>query len=179
MSTVSLRYAHAFGDVVKANNLDAQVAKQQLEDFSGTLLGSPELHEFLGNPSIPAPEKLKIVDAVTARIGVFPQVRNFIAVIMTHERLSDLPEIIAEFAEVADEAASITDAEVTTARSLNDADRIELEARIGNLAGGAIRTTYHEDSTLLGGAVVRIGSTVYDGSVRAQLQQLKQKLINA
>lgn len=179
MSTVSLRYAHAFADVVKANNLDAVVAKQQLEDFSGTLLGSPELHEFLGNPSIPAPEKLKIVDAVTGRIGVFPQVRNFIAVIMTHERLAGLPEIIAEFAAFADQAAFITDAEVTTARPLHGADRIALEARIENLAGGAIRTTYNEDSTLLGGAVVRIGSTVYDGSVRAQLQQLKQKLINA
>ena len=179
MSTVSLRYAHAFGDVVKANNLDANVAKQQLDDFSGTLLGSPELHEFLGNPSIPAPEKLKIVDAVTGKIGVYPQVRNFIAVIMTHERLHALPEIITEFAAFADEAAAITDAEVTTARPLNDADRVELEARIGALAGGAIRTAYHEDSTLLGGVVVRIGSTVYDGSVRAQLQQLKTKLINA
>jgi F-type H+-transporting ATPase subunit delta len=179
MSTVSLRYAHAFGDVVKANHIDAVVAKQQLEDFSGTLLGSPELHEFLGNPSIPAPEKLKIVDAVTARIGVYPQVRNFIAVIMTHERLHALPEIVAEFAAFADQAASITDAVVTTARPLHDADRIELEARIGALAGGAVRTTYTQDSTLLGGAVVRIGSTVYDGSVRAQLQQLKEKLIDA
>jgi len=179
MSTISLRYAHAFGAVAKADNLDPQVAKQQLEDFSGTLLGSPELHEFLGNPSIPAPEKLKIVDAVTGRIGVYPQVRNFIAVIMTHERLHDLPEIIDEYAAFSDEEASITDAEVTTARPLNDADRVELEASISHLTGGAIRTTYHEDSTLLGGAVVRIGSTVYDGSIRAQLQQLKEKLINA
>jgi F-type H+-transporting ATPase subunit delta len=179
MSTVSLRYAHAFADVVKANNLDVNVAKQQLDDFSGTLLGSPELHEFLGNPSIPAAEKLKIVDAVTGKIGVYAQVRNFIAVIMTHERLADLPEIIAEFSAAADQASAITDADITTARPLNDADRVELEARISSLAGGAIRTQYHEDSTLLGGVVVRIGSTVYDGSVRAQLQQLKTKLINA
>lgn len=179
MSTVSLRYAHAFGDVAKSANLDAVVARQQLEDFSGTLSGSPELHEFLGNPSIPAPQKLKIVDAIVAKIGMYPQVRNFIAVIMTHERLAELPEIIAEFSAFADQQSAITDAEVTTARPLNDADRVELEAQISKLAGGAIRTAYHEDSTLLGGAVVRIGSTVYDGSVRAQLQQLKTRLINA
>jgi F-type H+-transporting ATPase subunit delta len=179
MSTVTLRYAHAFGDVAKSNNLDVNVAKQQLEDFSGTLSGSRELHEFLGNPSIPAPQKLKIVDAIVEKIGMYPQVRNFIAVIMTHERLAELPEIIAEFSSLADQQSSITDAEVTTARPLFEADRVELEARISALAGGAVRTAYHEDSSLLGGAVVRIGSTVYDGSVRAQLQQLKNKLINA
>jgi F-type H+-transporting ATPase subunit delta len=62
---------------------------------------------------------------------------------------------------------------------LNTADRAELEAQVGKLAGSRIRATYREDSSLLGGAIVKVGSTVYDGSVRGQLQQLKQKLVNA
>jgi F-type H+-transporting ATPase subunit delta len=73
----------------------------------------------------------------------------------------------------------MAEAEITSARPLNDQDRAELEAQVAKLAGGRVRATYLQDATLLGGAVVRIGSTVYDGSIRAQLQQLKQKLVNA
>jgi F-type H+-transporting ATPase subunit delta len=73
----------------------------------------------------------------------------------------------------------MAEAEITSAHPLNDQDRAELEAHVAKLAGGRVRATYHQDATLLGGAVVRIGSTVYDGSIRAQLQQLKQRLVNA
>ena len=179
MSVVTLRYAHAFGDVAKSSGLDAAAAQQQLRDFADTLKGSHELREFLGNPSIAAPDKLRIVDAIVARIGVFPQVRNFLAVMMHNERLGEIDEILTEYAAVVDEQTSVSEAAVTTARPLNVDDRAELEQSIAKLAGGRVNTTFHEDSTLLGGAVVRIGSTVYDGSVRAQLEQMKQRLINA
>jgi F-type H+-transporting ATPase subunit delta len=179
MSIVTLRYAHAFGDVAKSAGLDPAAAQQQLADFAGTLSGSPELREFLNNPSIPNADKLRIVDAIGARIGFLPQVRNFVAVIMSHERLNELNEILAEYATVVDQQTAVSEADVTTARPLHEADRAELESRIVALAGGSVRTSYHQDEALLGGAVVRIGSTVYDGSVRAQLQQLKEKLVNA
>jgi F-type H+-transporting ATPase subunit delta len=108
-----------------------------------------------------------------------PQVRNFLAVIVDHQRLAELDEILAEYRAVADEQSHMAEAEITSAHPLNDQDRAELEAQVARLAGGRVRTTYHQDATLLGGAVVRIGSTVYDGSIRAQLQQLKQRLVNA
>ena len=63
--------------------------------------------------------------------------------------------------------------------TLSAADRAELEAQVSKLAGGRIRASYREDRALLGGAIVKIGSTIYDGSVRGQLQQLKQKLVSA
>ncbi len=179
MSVVTLRYAHAFGDVVRSSGLDAPTAQQQLRDFADTLNGSRELREFLGNPSIAAADKLRMVDAIVARIGVYPQVRNLIAVIMHNERLGEMDEILAEYGAVVDQQSSVSKAAVTSARPLNEADRAELEQSIAKLAGGRVTTTFHEDSALLGGAVVRIGSTVYDGSVRAQLQQLKERLINA
>jgi F-type H+-transporting ATPase subunit delta len=179
MSVLSLRYAHAFASVAAASHLDVAAAQQQLSDFSGTLAGSRELREVLMNPSIANEQKLKVLDAIAGRIGMFPQVRNFIAVIMNHQRLDELDEILTEYHAVADDQSGLTEAEVTSARPLNDNDRAELEAQVQKLAGGRIRTTYSQDATLLGGAVVRIGSTVYDGSIRAQLQQLKQKLVNA
>ena len=179
MSVVSLRYAHAFASVAASSHLDATAAQQQLNDFADTLAGSRELREVLMNPSITTDQKLKVLDAIAGRIGMFPQVRNFLAVIMDHQRLAELNEILAEYHLVVDEQSNLTEAEITSAHPLNDQDRAELEAQVVKLAGGRVRTTYHQDPTLLGGAVVRIGSTVYDGSIRAQLQQLKQKLVNA
>ncbi len=179
MSTVSLRYAHAFASVAAAQRLDVNAAQQQLNDFAGTFAGSHDLREILMNPSIPNPQKLKVIDAIAQRIGMFSAVRNFIAVIMEHQRLHELSEILTEYHTIADEQSHMAEAEITSARPLNDQDRADLEAHVAKLAGGRIRATYHQDPTLLGGAIVRIGSTVYDGSIRAQLQSLKQKLVNA
>jgi F-type H+-transporting ATPase subunit delta len=179
MSVLSLRYAHAFASVAASSHLDTTAAQQQLNDFSGTLAGSRELREVLMDPSIANEQKLKVLDAIAGRIGMFPQVRNFLAVVMEHQRLAELDEVLTEYHAIADEQSNLTEADITSARPLNDQDRAELEAQVAKLAGGRVRATYHQDATLLGGAVVRIGSTVYDGSIRAQLQQLKQKLVSA
>ena len=179
MSVLSLRYAHAFASVAASSHLDTTAAQQQLNDFSGTLAGSRELREVLMDPSIATEQKLKVLDAIAGRIGMFPQVRNFLAVIMGHQRLAELNEVLTEYHAIADEQSDLTEADITSARPLNDQDRAELEAQVAKLAGGRVRATYYQDATLLGGAVVRIGSTVYDGSIRGQLQQLKQKLVSA
>jgi F-type H+-transporting ATPase subunit delta len=179
MSALTLRYAHAFASVAASNHLDVQAAQQQLRDFSDTFAGSEELREVLMNPSIGGEQKLKVLDAIAGRIGMLAQVRNFLAVIMDHQRLAELNEILAEYHTVADEQAGMAEAEITSAHPLNDEDRVELEAQVAKLAGGRVRATYRQDPTLLGGAVVRIGSTVYDGSLRGQFQQLKQRLVSA
>lgn len=179
MSALTLRYAHAFASVAASNHLDANAAQQQLRDFSETFADSRELREVLMNPSIGNDQKLKMLDVIAGRIGMIPQVRNFLAVIMDHHRLFELDEILAEYHEIADEQSGLAEAEITSAHPLNDEDRAELEAQVAKVAGGRVRATYRQDATLLGGAVVRIGSTVYDGSLRGQFQQIKQKLVNA
>jgi F-type H+-transporting ATPase subunit delta len=179
MSVIALRYAHAFAAVVASQKLDAEAAQQQLGDFRATFEGSRELREVLSDPAIARDQKLKVLDAIAGRIGMVPQVRNFIAVIMDHDRLADLGEILDEYHAVADEEAGLSEAEIVSAHVLNEEDRSALEAQVAKLAGGRIRATYSEDASLLGGAVVRIGSTVYDGSIRAQLERLKQRLVSA
>lgn len=179
MSALTLRYAHAFASVAAANHLDVNAVQQQLHDFSDTVTGSHELREVLINPSIPGEQKLKVLDAIAGRIGMIPQVRNFIAVIVDHQRLDELDEILTEYHEIADEQSGLAEAEITSAHPLNDEDRAQLEAQVARVVGGRVRASYRQDATLLGGAVVRIGSTVYDGSLRGQFQQLKQKLVNA
>jgi F-type H+-transporting ATPase subunit delta len=179
MAVFTLRYARAMEQVVTGMRLDPAAALQQLKDFAGTFDGSSQLREILMDPSVLKAQKLKVLDAIAAKIGMLPQVRNLIAVMTDHERLQELNEVVTEYAALADQDAGWADAEITSARALNAADRAELEAQVGKLAGSRIRATYREDSTLLGGAIVKLGSTVYDGSVRGQLQQLKQKLVNA
>ena len=179
MAMITLRYAHAFEQVVVANKLDSAAALSQLRDFAGTFAGSPDLREILMDPSIPKEQKLGLLDAIGGRIGMFPQVRNFVAVITEHDRLHELDAIIQEYADAADADAGVSDAEITTALPLNDQDRAQLEEQVGKLAGGRIRAVYLRDAGLLGGVIVKIGSTVYDGSVRGQLEQMKQRLINA
>jgi F-type H+-transporting ATPase subunit delta len=173
------RYARAFAQVAESAKLNAAAAQQQMTDFAETLAGSGELREFLENPSIEMAKKLKVVDAIAARIKMFPQVRNFIAVILEHHRLGELDEILTQYSELVDEHSGAVEARVISARPLNKEDRTLMEVQIAKLAGAHVRASYAEDASLLGGAVVEIGSTIYDGSVRAQLERLKQKLVNA
>jgi F-type H+-transporting ATPase subunit delta len=179
MAAFAPRYARAFAEVAEAAGLKAGPAQQQMRDFAETLADSSELRELLMNPSVEIAQKLKVLDAIAPKIGMFPQVRNFLAVILEHHRLGDLDEILAEYGEVADEHAGATEALITSARTLDAGLRAQLEAQISKLAGAKVRASYAEDATLLGGAIVQIGSTIYDGSVKAQLQQLKQRLVNA
>ena len=175
-SASAARYARAFGHVAADSHLDTDAAQQQLRDFAATMAGSRPLRELLTDPSIPADQKLKVVDALASRLGMAPQVRNFVAVIMSHQRLNELGEILEEYAAIADKSSGLTEVEIVTARPLGDAERAELEAKAAELARTRIRTTYQEDPSLLGGAVLKIGSTVYDGSLRAQLAGMKQRL---
>ncbi len=173
------RYANAFANVAASTGLDVAAAQQGMKDFADTLSGSHDLREILTDPSVPADQKLNVIDALAERFGMVREVRNFIAVIMDHGRLGELNEIIAEYDRVADAKGGLCEAEVTSAHDLDPQDRQALEARVAELAGSHVRVAYKLDPSLLGGAIVRIGSTVYDGSVRTQLEQLKHTLVTA
>jgi len=179
MAVFAPRYAHAFASVVASAHLDVAAAQQQLNDFAGTLNGSRDLRELLMDPSFPHDQKLKVLDAISQKMGLYREVRNLIAVIIDHHRLGSLNEIVAEYALVADENNNTAEAEVISAHDLNDQDRAELEQQVAKLAGSKVRVTYRQDASLLGGAIVKLGSTVYDGSVKGQLEQMKQRLVNA
>jgi len=179
MAVFAPRYAHAFASVVASAGLDPATALQQLNDFAATVAGSRELRELLMDPSFPQEQKLKVLDAVCAKMGVYREVRNFFAVIVDHHRLDGLKEILAEYAIVADEGMNTAEAEIVSARELNEQDRLELEAQVAKLVGSKVRVAYRQDASLLGGVTVRIGSTVYDGSIKGQLSKLKQSLVNA
>lgn len=179
MASSAPRYARAFTEVAESSRLNFNVAEQQMRDFADALSTSRELNEFLCNPSVEGNRKLKVIDALAARIGMFSQVRNFIAVIVDHHRLDELDEILQEFRRAGDQRLGVTEARITSARPLDPDARAQLESQVSRLTGGPVRASYAEDASLLGGAIVEIGSTIYDGSLRAQLDQLKTRLVNA
>lgn len=180
MAVVDLRYARALDEVVVAQKLSRDGVKTQLDDFLATYQASSQLREVFENPSIPEEQKLRVLDGLAGRIGMNRTVRNFVAVVMHHDRLPELREIIGAYLQLADKDNGITEAEVTSARPLDEAGRKAIEESIARLSGGtSVRATYREDPALLGGAVIKVGSTVYDGSVRGQLEQMKQRMVAA
>lgn len=180
MAAIDLRYARALAAVISDQKLDVGATQSQLNDFVETLDASAELREVLTDPSIPEPQKLKVLDAIANKSGMSKAVRNFIAVIAHHQRLHELRAMVAAYATIADETKSVAEAEIVSAQPLDASNRKLLEDKIAEITGlQHVHATYAQDTTLLGGAVVTIGSTVYDGSIRAQLQQLKARLVAA
>lgn len=177
MAVVDLRYARALAAVISDQKLDLVAAQGQLNAFANVLEESAELRDVLQNPSIPEAQKLKVLDALAPRLGLDRPIRNFIAVLTHHQRLQELPDMIRAYSSIAEESSGVAEVEITTARPLDERNRRLLEQQVAKLAGEPrVQATYREDPSLIGGAVVKLGSTVYDGSVRAQLEQLKQRM---
>jgi F-type H+-transporting ATPase subunit delta len=179
MSVFAARYARALADVVLESKLNPAEVLQQLNDFAATFAGSKELREVLLNPSLPTAKRVAILDAVNRRIGCGPKVRNFLAVLISRERLAALNEIVEEYRIEMNRRLEISDAEVLTARPLLDQERAKLEREVAELAGTRVNATFLEDKSLIGGAIVRIGSTIYDGSVRGRLERLRERLVSS
>lgn len=177
MSVFTTQYARALADVVMAEKLDTQVIDGQLCDFVGTLRDSRELREILGNPSIPLSSKLKVLDAIVPRIGMAKQMRNFLAVVLQNDRMHALESIAAEYRKEINARLHISEAVVISVRELNAEERSGMEAKASQLAGFQVRAVFKKDASLLGGVILRIGDTIYDGSVRGRLDELRDKLV--
>lgn len=170
------RYAGAFLDVVSAAGLDTKAIDQQLNDFLATWDGSHELREFFGNPAIPATQKIAILDKLNAKLGMRKELRNLMAVLIQNGRIGHVNEVAAAYRSLLQEKMGIKPAEIVTARALSQEEREALVAEVGKLAGARIDASFKQDAAILGGAIVRIGSTVYDGSVRGRLERLREEL---
>jgi F-type H+-transporting ATPase subunit delta len=177
MAAFVSRYASAFLDVITAAKLDTTAIDRQLTDFLATWNGSPELREFFVNPAVPSKEKVGFLDKLNAKLGLRKELRNLIAVLIDNDRIGQVEEVARAYRTLLQQQLGIQQAEIVTARELSETERGELVAEIGKLAGSKVEASFKLDASILGGTVVRIGSTVYDGSVRGRLQRLKETLV--
>jgi F-type H+-transporting ATPase subunit delta len=176
MAAFAARYARAFADVAAQQKLETAAVDRQLSDFLGTWQGSAELRELFVNPAVPNAQKVAVLDKMNAALGLQKEVRNLLAVLINNDRIGEVGEVIAAWRSEMQERQGIRSVEIVTARELSNEDRANLAAGVGKLAGARIDASFKLDASILGGTVVRIGSTVYDGSVRGRLERLKEVL---
>ena len=176
MAAVNSRYARALADVAIGKKLDADKLAGELHSLSQALATSAELRAVLETPSVSASQKLKVLDAIVAKTGASPVARNFLAVLVQNRRIAALGEIVRLFEVEMNERRGFSEAEVTSWRELGDDEKRSLTARLEAVLGKKVRARYGKDESLLGGARIRVGSTIYDGSVRGQLRKLKEQL---
>ena len=177
MASVTNTYARAFADVVASAKLDTAAIDRQLTDFLATWDGSAELRELFANPAVAAPQKVAILDKMNAKLGMQRELRNLLAVLINNDRIAQVHEVVAGYRAELQERLGIRQAEIVTARELSEQERGALVAGVGKLAGAQVQATFKLDESIIGGTVVRIGSTVYDGSVRGRLERLREALI--
>lgn len=176
MATVTNTYARAFADVVIERKLDAVKTLAEAQSLAALVASSKDLREVWEAPSIPAEQKRKLLDAIVSREKISKETRNFVAVLIDHRRIGFLGAIVTQFEQELNQRLGFADAEITSARALGDAERRNLEAEVEKLTGKKVRARYAQDASILGGAVVRVGSTIYDGSVKGQLERIKEAL---
>ncbi|HWG48207.1 MAG TPA: ATP synthase F1 subunit delta [Candidatus Acidoferrales bacterium] len=179
MAAVAGRYARAFAEVAAEHKMDPDKTIQELEQVSALFDQSHELHNVFLNPAVPHQQKIGLLDAIMQKTGGTRWLRNFLAVLIEHRRIGQIAEIAREFREQLDQRMGIADAQVNSARELTASEKKTLETQLAGVTGKKIRASYAEDPALLGGAVVRIGSTIYDGSVRGQLERIKEQIVGA
>ncbi len=178
MASVTNTYARAFADVVFDVHLDPAKTLREAQALAELVAASKQLRDVWETPSIPAEQKRAVLDAIVAREEISPTVRNFLAVLIDHRRIQFLASIVRQFEKELNQRMGFTEAEISSARDLNEAERRGLEARVETLTGKKVRARYLRDASILGGAVVKVGSTIYDGSVQGQLERMRQALSN-
>jgi F-type H+-transporting ATPase subunit delta len=176
MASVTNTYARAFAEVVFDRRLDASKTLQEAQSLTELLAGSKELREVWETPSIPAEQKRAVLDAIVAREGISRPVRNFVAVLIDHRRVQFMGPIVKQFEQELNRRLGFTEAEITSARELSETEQHALESQVAKLTGRKVRARYSQDRSLLGGARVKVGSTIYDGSVKGQLERIRKQL---
>ena len=176
MASVASTYARAFADVVLSKKLDAQRATGELRQIAELLAESADLRRVWENPAIPAEQKRGLLDAIAQRDGIEKAVRNLVAVLIDHRRMQFLDRITQQLEKELDARLGFAEAQITSARELGDAEKQALTSQIEKATGKKVRAQFGLDASLLGGAVVRVGSTIYDGSVKGQLEKIREAI---
>ena len=177
-NALAQRYAHALADAVldPKSSVPAPQAAADLRTFESMVQGSPEFRHVLLSPAIPAAKKRAAIGRFADALPLSRLVRNFLYILVDRRRTEILGEIAEAFDTVLDERLGFVRANVTSAAPLNETQQRDIEQTLSRVTGKKVRCAFSVDPELIGGVVARIGSTIYDGSVRTQLQTLSERL---
>lgn len=177
--TVALRYARALFDVGLKEG-DPQRIETELSSFASAVAAHETLGRVLAHPAIPAARKRAIVEALIERSGALsPPLAKTLLLLAERDRLALLPDLADAYRERLLQHQQVLRAEVATAVALPADRQAAIAQGLASTTGRKVMVTTRVDPALIGGAVARIGSTVYDGSVARQLERLKERLMEA
>ena len=177
------RYARALFDVVRQESggqADLEKVQQDLSEFAQLVSSHESLSRVLVHPAIPAARKRAVIEQLIAQApGLSPVLSRVLLLLAERDRLVLLPDVAEAYRARLMDHLQVVRAEVTTAIPL-PAERVQaLQQGLARATGWQVQLGTRVDGSIIGGAVARIGSTVYDGSVTTQLERLKQKMVEA
>jgi F-type H+-transporting ATPase subunit delta len=176
MAAVLGRYARAYADVAVKQKLNPEKTVAEFQQIADVVNSSRELRNVLQNPAVSREQKLKLLDSIIHHIGATKMLRNFLAVLIDNRRIGNISDLLEQFKQELDRRMGIAHAKVTSVRELSSAEKKSLEKELAEITGKTVRATYSEDASLLGGVMVRVGSTIYDGSVLGRLQRMRAEI---
>lgn len=175
---IASRFSRALADILSSSEA-ADDAVRKLRAFDELQQSSPDLKNILISPAVSGRKKKAAVARFADQIGFSPLLKNFMYVLIDHRRTAMLGEILASLEAQLDERRGIVRAQVQSARPLDEGQRQEVEAALSRATGKQVFGQYAVDDALIGGLVARVGSKVYDGSVRGQLQAMRVRLVRS
>ena len=178
LSVVATRYARALVEVATrpGSKSDSSRVLRELRTVEEVIAGSPTLRSALSSPAVPPSRKRAVMKRLLEPMNLDEKVRNFVYVVIDHRRAGEFASIVDAYEALLDEKMGLVAADIRSARELTESQRSAIGVQVSRLAGRQAKLKFSTDSSLIGGIVARVGSTVYDGSVRGQLDRLRIKL---
>jgi F-type H+-transporting ATPase subunit delta len=176
-TTIANRYARALADVI-VERRETNEAVRELIDFERMMSEHPQLRDVFASPVIATERKRAVLDELLARIGPRQTTANFLRLLLDNSRLHDLDQMLNALSRELDTRMNIVSAEVTTAREIGQPEKAALQSQLKAATGKEVRLQFRTDPAIIGGVVTRIGSLVYDGSIKNQLAQMKKRLMS-
>ncbi len=178
VTTIANRYARALADVVVERGETKEVVSE-VSDFERLMSGHQQLRDVFASPVIATERKRAVLNELLARINPSQTTANFLRLLLNNSRLHNLDQILYALSRELDERMNIVSADITTSREISEQEKAALQAQLKSVTGKDVRLRFRTDPTLIGGVVTRIGSLVYDGSIKNKLAQMKRRLMNA
>ncbi|HKQ76680.1 MAG TPA: ATP synthase F1 subunit delta [Blastocatellia bacterium] len=177
VSTIANRYARALADVLVERRETNEVVKE-LIGFERMMDDHSQLRDVFASPVIATDRKRAVLKELLARIRPRQTTANYLQLLLSNSRLHDLDQMLRALSRELDARMNIVSAEITTAREISEQEKVALQRQLKATTGQEVRMQFRTDPAIIGGMITRIGSLVYDGSIRNQLAQMKRRLMN-
>jgi F-type H+-transporting ATPase subunit delta len=174
-SAILGRYSRSLAEVAFEGNIEQKVT-QDLSNYQEIFQAVPDLLDAFHSPAVPRAAKETLLSELTTRYPVNLVTANFLRILLQHNRIRYFEQIRDLYLKSVNEKKGIVSAQVTAAAPLSDDELKSLSERLERITGKMVSVELKTDEALLGGIVVQLGSTIFDGSVRTQLAEMKRRL---